>query len=399
MESLGRSSGGQVLSLTKTSVRAIAPTGRRMRYRDSVVPGLYLEVMPTGTKVFCWIRKIDGRTESVRIGRFPAVQPEDARKRAEDLNSQMALGANPARERRRRKAALTFGELFNAWLDEARNRGKKTWEADERRFRNHLSTLSKIPPAEIAREEIKRLHQKIGTRHGLYEANRALALIRTVLTWGIREHAWPFQNPASGIRMFREEKRDRWLEPHEIPAFLAAVNAEENPDIRDFVLLALLTGARRTNVLEMAWKDLDLENGRWRIPETKAGEPQVVPLHRAALDILKARRDTVSGFFVFPGTGRSGHLAEPKTGWARILKRAGIKDLRIHDLRRTLGSWLTTQGESLLLIGKTLGHKSQGSTQVYSRLSVDPVREATTRAIDRMLGQTSNVTPLKKEPG
>ena len=386
----------KTFSFTKTSVEKITPTDKRERYRDEKIPGLFLEVMPTGTKVFRWIKWIDGRTESFRIGVFPAVQPEDARKRAEDLNSQTALGVNPAKEKRKVREALTFGELFNAWLDEAKNRGKKTWEGDERRFRNHLVTLAKIPPAEIAREEIKRLHQKIGTRHGLYEANRTLALVRTVLSWGIREYAWPFQNPAAGIRMFREEKRDRWLEPHEIPAFFEAVNAETNPDIRDFVLLALLTGARRTNVLEMAWKDLDLENGRWRIPETKAGEPQVIPLHRATLDILKARRDTVSGFFVFPGTGRSGHLAEPKTGWARILKRAGIKDLRIHDLRRTLGSWLATQGESLLLIGKTLGHKSQGSTATYSRLAVDPVRDAMTRAIDRMLETTSNVTPFRR---
>jgi len=386
----------KTFSFTKTSVEKITPTDKRERYRDEKIPGLFLEVMPTGTKVFRWIKWIDGRTESFRIGVFPAVQPEDARKRAEDLNSQTALGVNPAKEKRKVREAVTFGELFNAWLDEAKNRGKKTWEGDERRFRNHLGTLSKIPPAEIAREDIKRLHQKIGTRHGLYEANRCLALIRAVLSWGIREYAWPFQNPAAGIRMFREEKRDRWLEPHEIPAFFEAVNAETNPDIRDFVLLALLTGARRTNVLEMAWKDLDLENGRWRIPETKAGEPQVVPLHRAALDILKARRGIVEGFFVFPGTGRSGHLAEPKAGWARILKRAGIENLRIHDLRRTLGSWLATQGESLLLIGKTLGHKSQGSTQVYSRLSIDPIREATTRAIDRMLETTSNVTPIRR---
>jgi integrase len=217
-----------------------------------------------------------------------------------------------------------------------------------------------------------------------------------MLAWGIREYVWTFPNPAAGIKMFREEKRDRWLEPHEIPSFFEAVSQEENPEVRDFVMMCLLTGARRSNVLEMSWKDLDLENARWRIPETKAGEPQVIPLHAAAIEILKARLDTVSGFYVFPGTGRTGHLAEPRKGWTRILKRAGITNLRIHDLRRTLGSWLATQGESLLLIGKTLGHKSMGSTATYSRLAVDPVKVAMTKAIDRMLEQTSNVIPIEK---
>jgi integrase len=396
MESVGEPSGTKVLSLTKTSVKGIEATGKRERYRDEKILGLYLEVMPTGTKVFRWIRKIDGRTESVRIGAFPSVQPEDARKRAEDLNTQATLGVNPAKEKRKKKAAVTFGELFRAWLEEAKDRGKKTWDEDERRNDRHLSGLANIPPVELSRDEIKRLHLKIKTRSGLYEANRTLALVRTVLSWGIREYAWTFPNPAAGIRMFREEKRDRWLEPHEIPAFFEAVNAEPNPDIRDFVLLALLTGARRTNVLEMAWKDLDLAAARWRIPETKAGEPQVVPLHGAALEILKARRGTVAGFFVFPGPGRSGHLEEPKAGWKRILERAGIENLRIHDLRRTLGSWLATQGESLLLIGKTLGHRSSGSTMTYSRLAVDPVKAAMTKAIDRMLEQTTNVLPMVK---
>jgi len=387
----------RVLSLTKTSVAGIVPTGKRERYRDERIPGLYLEILPSGAKIFRWIKWIDRKMESVRIGPFPSVQPEDARKRAEDLNSKVALGINPPAEKRKKKEAVTFGELFAAWLDEAKDRGKKTWEGDERRYKNHLVTLANTSPGEIPREDIKRLHSKIKTGSGLYEANRTLALARTVLSWGIREYAWPFPNPAAGIMMFREEKRDRWLEPHEIPAFFAAVNQEENPEIRDFVLMAIFTGARRTNVLEMAWKDLDLSSGRWRIPETKAGEPQIVPLHGAALEILKARRDTVSGFFVFPGNGRSGHLEEPKTGWKRILERAGIKDLRIHDLRRTLGSWLATQGESLLLIGKTLGHKSQGSTATYSRLANDPIRAAMTKAIDRMIeaGKTpSNVTPI-----
>lgn len=386
----------RVFSFTKTSIERIPIPEKRIRYRDEKTPSLYLDVSPTKAKVFYWVRWIDRKMEFVRIGSFPALQPEDARKRAENLNTQAALGLNPAKEKRKKREAVTFGELFKAWLDDAKNRDKKTWDEDERRFNRHLSGIAKIPPSELSREEIKRLHGKIKTASGLYEANRTLALVRTVLTWGIREYAMPFQNPAAGIKMFREEKRDRWLEPHEIPVFFAAVNAEPNPEIRDFVLVALFTGARRENVLSMAWRDLDLENGRWRVPETKAGESQVIPLHSAALEILKCRRVMVSGFFVFPGTGRSGHLADPKMGWSRILKRAGIDNLRIHDLRRTLGSWLATQGESLRLIEKTLGHKSQGSTATYSRLAVDPVKTAMTKAIDRMLAQTSNVLPIAK---
>lgn len=401
-------------SFTKTSIERLTPTGKRIRYRDDKIPNLYLEITESGAKIFRWIRWIDGKTESVRIGPFPATHPEDARKRAEDLNSQLTFGINPAQEKRQKKSATTFGEVFDAWLYEARDR-KKTWKADKRRFDKHLACFSNIPPAEITREQIKSIHAKIRadvtkgqkdkektSRSGLYEANRTLALLRTVLAWVIREYDWPFQNPAAGIKMFKEEKRDRWLEPHEMQNFFWAVREEPNPHIRDFVIVALLTGARRSNVLSMAWKDLDLDNGRWRIPETKAGEPQVIPLHPQLVELLKERKKFVeSPFFVFPSgpQGTKGHMVEPKAGWRRILERAGIHNLRIHDLRRTLGSWLATQGESLPLIGKALGHKSTGSTAVYSRLALDPVRAAMTKAVDRMLGHErddeNNISPFR----
>jgi integrase len=80
--------------------------------------------------------------------------------------------------------------------------------------------------------------------------------------------------------------------------------------------------------------------------------------------------------FVFPGRGKTGHLAEPKKGWQRILSRADLGDLRIHDLRRTLGSWQAKQGASLAIIGKSLNHKNQNTTAIYARLDLDPVRES-----------------------
>jgi integrase len=88
---------------------------------------------------------------------------------------------------------------------------------------------------------------------------------------------------------------------------------------------------------------------------------------------------------VFPGRGKTGHLVEPKTAWARILKRAGLQNLRLHDLRRTLGSWQAATGASLPIIGKSLGHKSLAATQVYARLNLDPVRAAVNTATDAML--------------
>ncbi len=94
------------------------------------------------------------------------------------------------------------------------------------------------------------------------------------------------------------------------------------------------------------------------------------------------RNNSIASNFVFPGTGKSGHLVEPKKGWIRIKERAGIKDLRLHDLRRSLGSWQAITGSSLVIIGKTLAHKDQKTTAIYAQLDNDPVRESLQKATE-----------------
>ncbi len=181
--------------------------------------------------------------------------------------------------------------------------------------------------------------------------------------------------------MFKEQSRDRFLQTDELPKFFEAIKAEPSELVRDFFLLALFTGARRGNVAAMKWADLDLELSQWRIPETKAGRVQFVPLSAPALAILKRRLETANGSeYVLPSHGRTGHLAEIKTGWSRILKVAGIENLRPHDLRRTLGSYMAVNGASLSIIGAALGHTNASTTQVYARLTTNAVAEGMTKA-------------------
>ena len=148
--------------------------------------------------------------------------------------------------------------------------------------------------------------------------------------------------------------------------------------MRDLFLLALLTGARRSNVSAMRWADIDLVTGVWRIAKTKNGTPQTVTLSPEAVTVLASRK--ASGVFVFPGSGKTKHIVEPKNAWAKLLKQAGIENLRIHDLRRTLGSWQARTGASLPIIGKSLNHKTHQATAIYARLDLDPVRQSVNTA-------------------
>ncbi len=129
-------------------------------------------------------------------------------------------------------------------------------------------------------------HKALAKSSGHYAANRALQLLRAILNWGIKNRVIERQrleggeNPAAGIGIFEEHDRKRFIHPDEMPKFFKALAEEENKAIRDFVLISLLTGARKTNVLEMQWDQVNLERGTWEIPVTKNGEAQTVPLTR-----------------------------------------------------------------------------------------------------------------------
>lgn len=116
--------------------------------------------------------------------------------------------------------------------------------------------------------------------------------------------------------------------------------------------------------------------GLWTIPKTKNGEAHTIPLVSQALEILKIRIQNKKNEWVFASHSKSGHFSDPKKTWKRTLERAGISDLRIHDLRRSLGSWQASTGASLVIIGKTLAHRNVGTTSIYARLNIDPVRDA-----------------------
>lgn len=193
-------------------------------------------------------------------------------------------------------------------------------------------------------------------------------------------------NPAEGIEHFEEIERDRYLLEDEIPRFFQALG-EETEQIIDFFLLSLLTGARKGNVLAMRWQDIDFNLARWRVPGelSKNKKPMVIPLTAAAVEILNSRIKVASSEFVFPGEGVTGHMTSPKSAWKRVITRAELQDIRPHDLRRSLGSWMANTGADLMVIGGALGHKDSKSTLIYARLATATIRGAMEIASDKIM--------------
>lgn len=387
------------LRFTKAALTAIGAPADRSRavYHDTEVKGLVLIVTANGAKSFYVYRRVEGQPTRVFIGRFPDLSVEQARKMAEENNGAIAAGRNPHKERKDRKQEWTFGELFHWFIEQHAKHRKRTWEQDVWQFEKYMGALAKQPVSRLTKAELRKFHAELGASSGPYTANKALVLIQSVFSRAIAHELIKGPNPVTGIEKFKEKSRDRRLTADELPRFLAAVE-EAEPDLRDFVLLSLLTGARRGNVLAMRWDQIDWQGRAWRIPETKNGLPQTVPLNDEEIRILQERRARATGPWVFPGPGRTGHMVEPKKGWARILGRAGIEDFRIHDLRRTLGSWMVDTGATLHVVGKALNHQSQSTTAIYARLSLDPVREAKRAAHGAMLSIAKGERGHEGEP-
>jgi len=340
---------------------------------------LTLCLTAAGARTFYFYRKVRGRPVRYKIGRFPEWTVKAARDEVDKLKGRVARGEDPQADRVQARQEATWGDLFAYWLDYSR-RHKKTWREDQRVYNKFLAPLARRKLSTITRRDVETLHAKIGEQNGTYQANRVLEIIRAAFAKADRV-GWRGDNPAVGVPKFPERSRDRHLEAHEVRPFFAALAAEP-PLTRDFFMLALLTGARRSNLQAMRWEDINLEAGIWRIPQTKSGQAVLVPLIPAAVEILRNRQVESDGSpWVFSTRSKAGHLMEPKTAWARVCKRARLADLRLHDLRRTLGSWQAAVGSSLPIIGKSLGHRDGSpATAVYARLSLDPVRESVERA-------------------
>ncbi len=278
----------------------------------------------------------------------------------------------------------TVREVFDVYMN---NHGERKESAARMRrlFERHFSQFADRPAASIKPVEVHAWHMHVGNNIGQPTANRALEVVRAAFNKAIKWGFYSGINPCMGVSVFPLESRDRYLSSRvEIEKFFRALGTMRTSTFRNFVLVALFTAARESNVMAMRWCDLDFDLKIWRIGKTKSGKPVYLPLIDEALAAIEGQRGK-DEFWVFPGKGKTGHMVSPGRTWERLCKKAGISNLRMHDLRRTMGSWEANTGASLQVIQKTLGHSSTRATHIYARLQLEPVRAAMEKATKAML--------------
>jgi integrase len=394
------------LHLTDTACKKLrAPAERHQIYYDDVVPMFGLCITVKGARSFLvrYRRKDDGKERSMVIGDFPTWSAVQARNEAKRIRRDVDLGLDPLASIEKARGEPTLAEVAEGDWNEIQSRLRAS---TLRTLRNQLDRdilpeLGNSKINSITDRDIAALHAKIVGRGSRIAANRTVRNLGAILSRSIErggERAEP--NPARGFKkMSKEQKRERYLSPAESARFRAALDGEADRQAVNVLKLIWLTGSRAGETLAAKWSDFDLLEARWTKPRhsTKGDQDHAVPLSQAAVALLRAlfqHRDPSSDY-LFPAVDRKGqrtHRRRIDDARLRILKAAGITDLRAHDLRHDFATIVHDAGAPLAVVGRLLGHRDLRSTARYSHPTERGLRAAVEQAAEAITGI---VVPLK----
>lgn len=371
----------QIINFTQDNLNKIppAPKGQRNTYYDTIRPELILRVTDTGHKSFVIIKRLRHKTLRITLSSYPSMSIYQARQTALDKLHQVSVGINPNIKKKQFNQEMTLGQLFNKYISEYSKITKKTWKADEREIPKYFKKWFPRYLSEITEDDVRTFFIETTNKNGKYMANRLISRLSSMYNKAIK-WGWTGNNPTKNIQKNKEKPRERFIHQDEINKIKETL--EKMPFIFSaFVKLAIFTGARTCNIYQMRWDQIDFDSKIWYIPDSKNGHPLVIPLIDQAISVLKTI--DASSEWVFPSKSKQGHLTCLKKSWKTFITEANLPDLRMHDLRRTHGSWLACNNVSLTTISHSLGHKNIHSTQIYAKLQTDPIKDAVQNTMNK----------------
>lgn len=390
---------GKQFRFNKKAIDVLPPhpehvSSKETEYSDTEVAGLRLIVNRRGRKYFLLRYTINGAKRSMKLGDYPLLDVADARQRAMEHRGKIASGIDPQAATGHDQPKLTLRKFVeDDYLPHA-FATKRSAKDDESRFRlTLLKAFGQLPLAEITSHEVQQFHDRLRVEKCAATANRHLALLKRCLNlamlWGKLD-----KNVVRGIRMHQENnQRHRYLSGAELSRFLAALKEDPSRSVADALCFLLVTGTRREEALQARWDAVDLEKRQWFLPKTKSGKSRFVLLNDAAVELLKNRTRYADNPYIFPGKIHGKPINNPYSVFKRVLRKSGITDLRIHDLRHSFASLAINNGASLYEVQHLLGHADSKTTQRYAHLASDRLREATEH-VSTIIGRAHTQTDL-----
>jgi integrase len=408
--------------LTKRTVEALKPQRQPFEVRDDALQGFLLRVQPSGQKTFYLDYRLNGRRNRYKLGVYGSVSPEGARTLAQGIAGEVAHGIDPQERRKADRARVERNKhstlrafldgRYEPWARAHLKSGAFQLSRLRSDFKDKLSEpLQAFNPFMV--EGIRQRWKKDGGKPR--SINRDIQRLQSVLSraveWGVLE-----RHPLAGLKPLKFDRtgRVRYLSPTEEGALRKALTAREDarlkarirfntwraarnkkplPEsmvetadhLKPLVLLALNTGLRRGELLGLKWGAVNFSGKVLSVTaETaKSGHTRRVPLNTEALSTLttwhkRAGKPSVEEF-VFPGA-EGAPIKRIDTAWVSLMKRAGLKNFRLHDCRHHFASRLVQAGVDLYTVKELLGHSEITMTERYSHLAPDNLRAAVERA-------------------
>jgi integrase len=374
--------------LTKRAIDALTTEGSDYFVWDSHIAGFGVRVMPSGAKTYQAQYRKGGRTRRVSLGRHGKITVDEARRMAKDVMGQVAMGENPAEEIALDRRAPTVAALCDRFFREhAEERCKPTTQKEYRRALDLFikPEIGSFKVVDVERKDIAALHHK--HRGTPYQANRTMQVLSKMFNmaeiWGLRPDG---SNPCRHVPKYREQKRERYLSPHELQRLGTVLaeaerNGSESVHVVAVFRLLILTGCRLKEIQTLEWGFIT-EAGM-ELPDTKVGARRI-PLPAAARAILSILPRTPGNPFVIEGKLDGSHITDMQHPWRRIRAQAGLDDVRIHDLRHTYASNAVSSGMPIQMVGRLLGHTQLQTTMRYAHLADDPVKRAAEENAERL---------------
>ncbi len=376
------------LRITRSALdkEVIPLDGRETFYFDDALQGFGVRVSPKGRRVFIVQGRVGRDKVRKRLGTYPAVSPEEARKRAQTILSAMAAGIAPERA----VDILSTADAARRWLAEhVYTKLKPRTQNDYRRLIEGtlLPRFGTRPVKSIGREDMAALHH--AKRATPREANHLIAVAKSFFSWcedaGLRA---PETNPARRIRPYPENRRERFLGADELARAADAIDALETAGRISVhaaagIRLCILTGARQGEIRTLKWREVDLERRMLLLEDSKTGRKPIF-LNRPAIEILANLPRLAGNAHVIVGAKAGEAYNSLSRVWEKVRQEAGLDDVRLHDLRHTFASFGAAESMSLPMIGRLLGHRVPATTARYAHLAHDPVLEANERIGDRL---------------
>lgn len=427
--------GSRMPKLTKRVIDEMSASTNEVILWDDALRGFGVRIQPTGIKSFLvQYRNAGARSRRMTLGRYGVLTVDEARKMARQILATVARGLDPVADKQSHREAPTVDKLVERYLSDHvdRHNSESMGKETRRLIERHVApSLGKLKANGVTRSDVLKLHRAMNATPR--QANFVLSILSKMFNlaeiWAIRpDHS----NPCRGVPRYPETTRERFLstdELHRLGRTLEIAEAEGlpwiikasgsvlkhlpkndanhrspiSPQAINIIRLLLLTGARRSEIVTLCWNHVDTELCKIALPDRKGGARRAHPVSTASLDILKTITPVDKSPWVFPrlnDVDRHVSVEVVENAWQRIRTHAGLPDVRLHDLRHTVGTYAGQAGVNAFLVRDLLRHKTAITTNRYVNKDDDPIRGISNLVGERiqagLAGSTSSVViPLK----